>query len=310
MGAPEIGAPAAQRGGRLVGRQTKVHLYALCTVFVWASGFALTKVALAGFSANAIGLLRYAVASLVLLPLMAVKKVKPPARRDMPWFLLAGAMGFFLYMIAFNKGLETLSSATSSLLIAAAPILTALLARFLLKEGIRPLGWLSSFVSFGGVFLLFFWGGRLAVGPGMVWTLLAAGLISGYNLLQRKLTRRYPPLQATAYSIFSGALLLLVFLPETVSQLSAAPTGPLLAAVFMGVFPSAVGYVCWSKALSLAENTGTVTNYMFLTPFLATLLGFLLIGEVPHWSTLLGGAVILGGLLLFHGAGRTDSPRQ
>jgi drug/metabolite transporter (DMT)-like permease len=276
-----------------------VHLYSLSTVALWASGFVLTKVALPFFSANAIGLLRYIIASLVLLPLVLVKKLHPPALRDIPLFLLSGAMGFFLYMITFNKGLETLTSATSSILIATAPILTALLAVLLLKEHMKAICWIAVTIEFCGILVLMLWNGVFSIGTGVLWTMVASLLISSYNLLQRRLTRSYSPLQATAYSIFAGTILLLIFVPETVPLILHAPLPPLLAVIFMGIFPSAMGYVFWANALSRTKQTSTVTNYMFLTPFLSTLLGFLIILEVPDLSTITGGLIILCGLALF-----------
>jgi drug/metabolite transporter (DMT)-like permease len=39
---------------------------------------------------------------------------------------------------------------------------------------------------------------------------------------------------------------------------------------------------------------------MFVTPFTATLLGFLLAGERPDPSTVAGGIVILSGMLVFY----------
>lgn len=275
------------------------HLFASITVLVWASGFALTKVALGFFSPNTIGFLRYAISSLLLLPIVFIKKLRLPALRDIPVFFASGAAGFFFYMITFNKGMETLSSATSSILIATAPILTALLASFLLKERLPVIGWIAVAIEFTGVLVLMLWGGVLSIGTGMVWMMCAALLISIYNLLQRRLTRKYSPLQATAYSIFAGTILLLWFLPETIPQLVRAPLIPLGAVILMGIFPSTVGYVCWSKALSITQKTSTVTNYMFLTPFLSTLLGFLFILEVPGSSTVVGGLIILLGLVLF-----------
>ena len=291
-----------------MGRQTKVHLYALITIFVWATGFSFTKLALAHFSPNAVGLLRYLIASAALLPFVLLQKMKLPSPRDIPLFFAAGAMGFSLYMVTFNQGMRTLTSATSSILIATAPILTALLAIFCFKEKIYALGFCAVAIEFGGILILTLWNGAFSINEGVLWTLAAALLISGYNLMQRVLTRRYTALQSTAYSIFAGTLLLLVFLPETLVQLPTAPAVPLGAVIFMGLFPSALGYVFWAKALSIARMTSTVTNYMFLTPFLSTLLGYLVVIETPDFSTLLGGALILLGLILFRVSARDASP--
>ena len=280
-------------------RQPSSHFFASITILVWASGFALTKIALGFFSSNSIGFLRYAISTILLLPIIIYKTLSLPALRDIPLFFASGATGFFLYMITFNKGMETLSSATSSILIATAPILTALLAFFLFKERLSLSGWIAVAIEFAGVFVLMLWNGVLSISIGALWMMAAALLISSYNLLQRRLTRTYSPLQTTAYSIFAGTILLLCFLPETLPQLIQAPFIPLVAVILLGVFPSTVGYVCWSKALSIAKKTSTVTNYMFLTPFFSTLLGFLLILEVPGISTIIGGCIILAGLALF-----------
>lgn len=78
----------------------------------------------------------------------------------------------------------------------------------------------------------------------------------------------------------------------------------LLYISLLGVFSSAVAYLSWSKALSIAEKASSVSNYMFITPFLTSLLGYLLAKEVPGWNTVLGGSVILSGAFLFHFGGR------
>jgi drug/metabolite transporter (DMT)-like permease len=49
---------------------------------------------------------------------------------------------------------------------------------------------------------------------------------------------------------------------------------------------------------------------MFFTPFLTSLLGFLLAGEVPDTATLLGGGIILLGVFTFNFGGRFFSARQ
>ena len=76
---------------------------------------------------------------------------------------------------------------------------------------------------------------------------------------------------------------------------------PVIGAVLvLALLCSVVAYISWSKALSIAEKTSYVTNYMFVTPFLAALWGWLLIREVPDMGTLVGGIIIFCGLLLFN----------
>lgn len=68
----------------------------------------------------------------------------------------------------------------------------------------------------------------------------------------------------------------------------------------LGVLSSALAYCAWAKAFSLAKNTSSVSNYMFLTPFITTLLGLLLAGEGVEAPTVIGGLIIISGLLLFN----------
>ena len=39
---------------------------------------------------------------------------------------------------------------------------------------------------------------------------------------------------------------------------------------------------------------------MFVTPFLTTILGFIMINEIPDKATILGGIIILSGLFIFN----------
>ena len=55
--------------------QPSSHLFASLTILVWASGFALTKIALDFFSSNSIGFLRYAISTILLLPIIIYKKL-------------------------------------------------------------------------------------------------------------------------------------------------------------------------------------------------------------------------------------------
>jgi drug/metabolite transporter (DMT)-like permease len=214
-------------------------------------------------------------------------------------FLVSGAAGFSIYMTFFNIGAGTISPATASIIIATAPVITAVLALICFKEKIKAMGWIAITIEFCGILVLTLWDGVFTINAGILWMLGAAVCISVYNLLQRHTTKKYAAFQATAYSVFAGTLLLLFNLPLAAEQLVSASARQIFALLFMGVFPSAIAYLWWSQALSTAEKTSDVTNFMFVTPFLATLLGFLLIGEIPTLPTMVGGGIILAGLFMF-----------
>lgn len=279
------------------------HPYSLITIFFWSLAYVFTRAALEHFSPFALGFLRYAVASIALVIVLLCKKIGLPRLRDLPMFALSGSIGFFIYMITYNIGQQSVTAATASIVIATAPVMTALLARIFFKEGLTALQWCAIVLEFAGVAALVLIDGELSAGSGLILLILASISISTYNLLQRIVTKKYVPLQATTYSIFFGTIMLAIFLPRSIPELQSAPAINIFHVAFLGIFSSAVAYVSWAKAFSLAPKTSQVSNYMFLTPLLSSILGFVILREIPDAATLIGGGIIILGVLIFNYGG-------
>ena len=113
-----------------------------------------------------------------------------------------------------------MQAATASILIATAPLITALEARLLFGEKLKGSQWFAILLEFAGVAVLTLLNGDLTVNAGLVWLLLAAFSLSIYNLLQRRLTKTYSAMQTTSYSIFFGTALLAVFAPGAMKELA------------------------------------------------------------------------------------------
>lgn len=280
------------------------HTYAVITIIFWSLAYVLTRLALHYFSAFPLGFLRYFIASCTLLVFVLTAGMKMPRKADIKWFFAAGAFGFFIYMIAFNKGCETVTAATGSIIIATVPVITALLARFVYQEKLSIFQWTAIAIEFSGVIILTLMNHVFTLNHGLIWLFLAAIALSIYNLLQRKLTKTYSGLQTSAYSIFAGTIMLCVFLPDSIKEVRDAPAIHLLYIAILGVFSSAVAYVAWAQAFKKAKQASAVSNYMFITPFLTSLLGFILADEKPDLPTFMGGAVILTGMLVFNFGGK------
>ena len=280
------------------------QIYAFSTVTFWSSAYVFTKTALNYYSFSSLALLRCAIASLFLGVVLVVYKKPLPDRRSWFWFLLSGAAGFALYILVFNKGSASLNPTTSCILISTSPIITACLAQICFREKLGARRWIAIVMAFCGILVMTLWGGALSVSEGIAWMLAAALLISVYNILQRLLSRKFEPLCITAYSFFAGMLLLVPFLPEAAMQIADAPAMQIWLVVFLGICPSAVAYLFWARALSLAPSTSNVSNYMFLTPFLALLLEYAVTGELPGAATFAGGGIIMASLAVFVLAGR------
>ena len=199
------------------------HLYAMITTVCWSLSFVYTRLALRYFTAPALGFLRYFVASIVLVLVAVVLKIKPPDKKDYLWFVISGISGFFLYMIIFNIGTGYVTAATSSIVIATTPIITALLASFFFHEKLKRYQWLAVAIEFAGILILTLMAGSFSANRGVLWLLAAAFLLSIYNLVQRKLTKIYRSLQVSIYSILIGTAMLAIFAPAAAKQMQQAP---------------------------------------------------------------------------------------
>lgn len=287
-------------------KSSACHILALLTVLLWSTSYVGTKVVSVSFTPGALGFLRCFSATIVLLAVIAVKKLRPPTVRDYPLFLLSGLCGIALYLILFNRGFADIGPTTSSIIVSTSPIIAAVLAYFVFKERLAALRWLAIGLAFCGILIMTLWEGTLNINAGVVWTALAAFVFAVYNLTQRGLSRRYAPVTITAYSFVAGTILLSPYLPDTLAQMRTAPPAHTVIVCLMGVFPSAIAYLLWVKALSIAPKTSYVTNYMFVTPFASLALELTILRQWPGAGAILGGAVILGSLVLFAVSGKRE----
>lgn len=282
-------------------KNIKVHIFAFVTVLFWGSGFPFTRVIDGQIGSYGLGALRCLFAAVILLVIGLIIKIRKPfCKKDLLWFFMAGITGFSLYFIFFNMGLETLDSSTGSIICATTPISTAIGVYAIYKEKINSIGWISMVTAFIGVVILLMWGNGLSISIGALWMFISATLFAIYNIITRKLSELgYTGMEITTYSAIAGAIQMVFFIPSGISDMMTASSGAILAALYLGIFPSAIAYFLWAMAISLADRTSIATNYLFINPLIATIIGFILLREIPGIGTLIGGIIIIVSVIIF-----------
>ena len=268
-------------------------------MFFWASAFPAVRYSLQYYSPEALMLFRFLIASAVLFGYCAIKRIPPPEKRDLPLFLVSGFVGIFLYMWAFNTGTSFVPAGISSFIIASAPIFTLILSIVFLKEKSSFLIWLGVLISFIGIAIISFSQAesmQLNIG---IFLLLAASLLTSiFTIIQKRLLLKYTAIQCAAYSVGFATLFMCIFFPALLREFPHVPLFANLVMVYLGVFPAAVAYFLWSFALSRAEKTIYVTSFLYLAPFLASIIAFFWLGETISILALFGGVVIILGMVL------------
>lgn len=280
-----------------INKNLKAKIIAFITLLFWSSSFLATKLVLKTLDSMTLAILRYTIAAIILIILAVVKKFKFPEIKDLPLIVLSGLSGFSLYMICFNLGVSSLTSATASVIIACSPILTSILSSIFLNEKVSKKAWAFIFVSFIGILILTLWEGVFSLNFGVVWMFLSALLTAIYNITQKKLLQKFTAMEATSYSMIAGGIVLLIYSPKTITKFLTIDLKTFLIVFYIAFFVGIVGYMLWTKALELADTTGEVANFIFLNPLFATILGIIFLNEKITIPTLVGGALILIGII-------------
>ena len=273
---------------------------AFIAIFFWATAFVLTKVVLKEVDVTTLGVLRYFFASIIVIFILIKQKISLPKLKDIPAFVFAGFSGYAGYIVFFNMATLLSSPSTLSVINALAPAITAIVAYFIFNEKIKIIGWISMGISFCGILILTLWDGVLTINKGVLYMLIGCLLLSLYNISQRYLTKKYSSFDVSMYSMLIGGILLVVYSPSSVRNIFSISFNSLILIIYMSVFPSIISYFFWTKAFEIAKHTTEVTSFMFVTPVLATLMGIIILGDIPKLSTLIGGVVIILGMIIFN----------
>jgi drug/metabolite transporter (DMT)-like permease len=274
------------------------------TVGLWASAFPAIRVGLAGLGVAGLSVLRLAAASAALAVVAPVLGVRRPRRRDVPLIALCGASGMTAYQLLLNWGEQRVPAGTASLLIAVAPVFSVLLAARFGGERLTRSTILGSAVALTGAAVV-----ALAAGPagfsGCALVVLAAAAAQGlYHAASKPLLARYTGLEVACYAMWAGLAFAVPLAPAAVLALVQAagrtPGGlasALWPAVFLGLLPSALGFVTWGYAVARCR-LAVATSALYLVPPAALAVSFAWLGEVPSVLAVTGGLVSTAGVAI------------
>jgi drug/metabolite transporter (DMT)-like permease len=279
----------------------------LLVVLIWGVNFTVTKGAFARFPPLAFTGVRFALASLLLVPLVRrLEGPEPLPRGVLTRLILLGVVGNTLYQLGFISGLDRTTASNSALILAAMPSIVALLAVALGFEPLRPKVLGGVLVATAGVVLVVAARGAGFGGTTMAGDLLTLGAVvcwAGYTLGLRVLPPEVSPLRVTMVTTVAGAPgLVLAGLPEMLGMDWSAVGWQGWAALGYATFLSLlVAYLIWNRSVKVVGPSRTVI-YMCLTPLVAVATAAAFLGERPKPLQAVGAALIIGGVVLTRGA--------
>jgi drug/metabolite transporter (DMT)-like permease len=272
---------------------------------LWGASYLFIKIGLHDFSPAMVVFLRTLLAAVVLAPL-ALRRGAFRGLRPLLWpIVLLGAIQIAAPFLLISWGEEEISSSLAGILVATAPILTALLAIFIARDE-RPsaFGGLGIGVGIVGVALLLGVdvGGAAALVGGLAVVLASLGYALGGFYLKARFKDAQPIGMAAATMLASAVLVLPLALASLPAE--APGLGSIAAMAALGAGGTGVAFVVY---YTLIASVGPVKSSIvaYVAPVFAVFYGVVFLDEAFTLGTLVGMALILGGSWI---AGQSRSP--
>lgn len=235
---------------------------------------------------------RYAVNLLVMLALLWPRMGGKLFRTTRPGLQLVRGLLLVASTLCFYLALRYLPLAEAAAISFVGPVLTTILAGWLLRERASGSQWVAVLLGFAGVLIIIRPGGGLFT-PAAVFPLLTAVLFSFYQIVTRKMSGHEHNYTTLFYTALIGGIVASLALPFGWQN----PTLIQAAIMFgMGVF-GGYGHYLLIRAVEYA-SPASLAPFGYSQLVWSTVLGYAVFGDFPDNGSLLGMAiVVIAGLL-------------
>ncbi len=296
-------------------RLSSIDALLLLMTIIWGTNYSIVKTAFKQIDPQAFNAVRMIVASLTFLLIIAIARrmrarsrlgsifvtPAPITRRDWISLALLGLVGHAGYQYFFIGGLARTSVANSSLMLAATPVVIALISAAMGQERIGRLHWVGAVLSMFGIYLVVGHGpqggGSSVTGDAM----MLAGVICWaiYTLGARHLMLRHSPVGVTGLSMAIGTVIYVPLMTTNLlrTEWSTVTAATWIAVIYSALFALCVAYTIWYMAVREIGSART-SVYSNLVPIVAMLTAVITLGEHVTMVRLAGATAVLLGVAL------------
>ena len=279
-------------------------LLLLIALLIWGFAYVVTKSGLSELPPMLFALLRYCVASLILLPIALARGGLARLPRPIPWktLVLMAFTGVGLYYVLFNLALAYTTASQTALIQSCFPATTAVMAVVWLHERLPRRRILGIALATTGVALIVIrtqsdatasnpvLGNVLGIASVLTW--------SAYTILAKRMADADPIAVTTVVSVLGTVMLVPAALIENADvAITSISADGWLPIIYLGALASAASYLLYTRALRDidASLVGTFVN---LSPVLGVISGVVVLGEKITPAAIIGGAMVLAGVLI------------
>ncbi len=283
--------------------------WSFTSAFLWATVYVMSRVILGGEKKVAdpvtLSLLRFSMGGAILFTICMVryrKELFALKRRD---FLMTALLSQFSVVgmsIFIFWGLSYTQAINSSMIMSCSPILIMLLGLFIGNK-INAVQVAGILVCTVGCLMVLLTGQEnlsysLASFKGDLLVFVAALFWAIGAILAKKLVTTHHDMSVTAWSmVFASISLLVINLFRTSHIVMPSDTSGWLMVLYLGIFPTAIGFYAWNAALNRI-SLQIVSVMQYLTPLMTFILAWIFLREDVTPFKILGALMVVGGVAL------------
>jgi drug/metabolite transporter (DMT)-like permease len=270
-------------------------------VIIWGSGFLATKTGIQYAAPFTFLCLRFAFGIACLIPVLLWLKPAWP-KRFSGWFhiVIAGLLMHAIHLSGSHYGqYEGLTAGVVAIILAAQPLLTAIIATWLLHERASNKQWAGIVIGLAGVALVVWHKIDVnAMNAKSLTALIVALLALTIGTLYQRRYLRDVDLFAASFIQFIVSLIVLTPLSFAVEGAKVAWSWPLVGSVtFLVIFASIFAVSALHTLMRRGEAT-RVSSILYLPPVVAVLVEWLLFQLTPTMLTVAGMMIVAVGVWL------------
>ena len=292
----------------MISQRAAAHLSLLVAALVWGLNFTAMHILLAQVQPLDVVAVRTLIGAVGFAVLLVARRqpLPPFTRAEWARIALLGLLGVTVFNMAAAYGQQHLPASLTSLIVSSNPIFTAIAAAAVGVEVLArsQVGGVA-LASLGLAIVVL---GDAGVGTTANGTVVVSALIlliapvswSVYTVVSKPMLVRHPPVPMAGLGVIAGAILLAptpLLAPGMLGRLAAMTWQGWAAAFFGGIGSLVIVFVLWNRGLQTLSPSGAAV-YSYLVPVFGLLFAWLLLGEAPTLSLLIGGAAIFVGVVL------------
>lgn len=227
----------------------------------------------------------------------------PVPRRGYLSFALAGIAGMGLFFLLYALGLKRTSPIDSAIILTLSPVIVLLVSALFLKERVTKRKLLGVAIAMSGALLVILMQGDNEPSGGIIGNLLvliAATAYGCYLVYTRSFSHNYHPVVMLRWIFLFALLVYLPFCVEPLWQsklLHHPEVAPLLVALFIALFPSAIAFLLLPIGMKSLSTT-TVSMYNYSIPIIASGVSIALGQDKLHWVDPVAIVLVVVGVFL------------